>query len=76
MDKFIPTNNVNWINLIFSQKCGILNRMCLYSDCAYSSSRDPFENKITRRFLARVHPCTKLKVVDALLLLSELAAKI
>ena len=48
----------------------------LYSDCACSSSRDPFEIKLRKEFWQEFTLCIKLKFVDALLLLSELAAKI
>ena len=76
MDKFIPTNIVQWIRLVFSHKCDFLNRGYLYSDCAYSSSRYSLEIKLLEEFWQEFSLCIKLKFVDALLLLSELAAKI
>ena len=48
----------------------------LYSDCAYSGSREPFEIKLLEEFWQEFTFCIKLKFVDALLLLSELAATI
>ena len=64
--------SVSWINLFpgilftgfiqsLAKNVTFFNRGYLYSDCSYSSSRDPFEIKF---------------IVDALFLLSELAAKI
>ena len=76
MDKLIPTNTVHWIHLVFSQKCDILNRGYLYSDCGCSSSRDLFEIKLLEAIWKEFTLCIKLKFVDALLLLSELAAKL
>ena len=45
-------------------------------DCAYPCSRDPFEIKLLEKFWQEFTLCIKLKFVDALHLLFELAAKI
>ena len=76
MDKFIPTDTVHWIHLIFSQNCDFLNHGHLYSDCTYSSSRDSFEVNLLEELWQEFMLCIKLKIVDDLLLLSELAAQI
>ena len=68
-------NTVHWIHLVRSQACDVLNRGYLYSDCAYTSSRGPFEIKLLKEFWQELTLCIKLKFVDALLLLSELAAE-
>ena len=79
MDKFIPTNTVHWIHLVCSQKCDFFIPGYVYLDCAYSSCRDPFEIKLLDLHMHGYFFFfffIKLKFVDALLLLSELAAKI
>ena len=65
-------NAVHWIHLLYSQKRDFLNLGYLYSDCAYSSSRDPFEIKLLEEFWQEFTVCIKLKFVVALVLLSVL----
>ena len=73
---FIPMNTVHWSHFIFSKKYDFLARRHLFSDCGYLSSRDLFEIKLLEEFWQEFTCCIKLKFVDALLLLSELAAKL
>ena len=49
------------------KKCDFLNRGYLYSDCAYPSSRHPFEIKLLEELSWQEFSlCIKLKFVDAL----------
>ena len=43
-------NTVYWIHLVFSKHCDFLKRGYLYSDCAFSRSRHPFEIKLLEEF--------------------------
>ena len=78
----MAVGNISWINLfqritfigfilVFSQKCDFLKRGTFIR-----TAPDPFEIKLRKEFWQEFTLCIKLKFVDALLLLSELAAKI
>ena len=61
-------NTIYWIHLVFSQKSDFLNRGYFYSNCAYSSSRHPFEIKLLEEFWKEFPLRTKLKFVDAFII--------